>query len=159
MMTQVKNQNFQRLKLTVYSEFLVLILAGSSIGVLKATEEENSEMLPIATLQPKYPALALSEEKEGWVLLEFIVDREGNVINPAIVDSCINSKARPQRKELSANLERNRDSGVDNCLNDDIFDSSSLAAIAQFKFKPRRVNGVYADVPGIRYLFSYNISK
>jgi protein TonB len=39
----------------------------------------------------------------------------------------------------------------------DIFDRSSERAAARFKFQPRVKNGVGVEVPGVQYLFRYQL--
>jgi protein TonB len=40
-----------------------------------------------------------------------------------------------------------------------IFDRSSIRAAARFKFQPRVVDGQGVDVPGVQYLFRYQLEE
>ena len=63
---------------------------------------------------PNYPRKALIAKIEGWVKIEFIIDKQGNVIKPKVIE------AKPQN----------------------IFDKEALRTILRYRFKPKVVNGV-----------------
>ncbi len=46
---------------------------------------KNAE--PIERVAPRYPEKALSKGQEGWVQVSFVVDKEGNVVDPIVEDS------------------------------------------------------------------------
>jgi len=91
----------------------------------------DSEMLPIVTIQPQYPQRAASRGIEGWCLVQFTVTAQGTV-DP---DSIEVVDADPAN----------------------IFDSSSRRAVSRFKFNARVSDGQAVPVPGVRYLFRYNL--
>ena len=91
----------------------------------------DSEMLPIVTVPPQYPNRALSRGIEGWCLVMFTVSETGTVINPVVVD------ADPP----------------------EVFNNSSVRAVSRFKYNPRVVNGISVQVPGVQYLFRYNVDE
>jgi protein TonB len=91
----------------------------------------DTEMLPIVTVQPQYPNRALSRGIEGWCLVSFTVTATGTVENPVVVD------ADPP----------------------DIFNNSSIRAVERFKFNPRVEDGVPVPVEGVQYLFRYNVDE
>jgi protein TonB len=82
-------------------------------------------------IAPQYPTRAAQRGIQGWCLVSFTVDGLGNVVEETIevVD------AEPQS----------------------IFDRSSERAAARFKFQPRVIDGVGVDVPGVQYLFRYQL--
>lgn len=92
----------------------------------------DSEMLPIVTIEPQYPQRAAARGIEGWCLVSFTVTAQGTVDSDSIeiVD------ADPPN----------------------IFDSSSRRAVTRFKFNPRVQDGQPVPVPGVRYLFRYNLA-
>ena len=92
----------------------------------------DSEMLPIVTIQPQYPQRAASRGIEGWCLVEFTVTAQGTVNE----DSIQVIDADPQN----------------------IFDSASRRAVSRFKFNARVQDGQPVAVPGVRYLFRYNLA-
>lgn len=91
----------------------------------------DTEMLPIVTVQPQYPNRALSRGIEGWCLVSFTVTVNGTVENPVVVD------ADPP----------------------DVFDNASLRAVERFKFNPRVENGNPVPVQGVQYLFRFNVDQ
>lgn len=91
----------------------------------------DTEMLPIVTVQPQYPTRALSRGIEGWCLVSFTVTVNGTVENPVVVD------ADPV----------------------DVFDNASLRAVTRFKFNPRVEDGEPVPVEGVQYLFRYNLDE
>ena len=99
--------------------------ANVSVGV------NDTDMLPIVTVNPQYPNRALSRGIEGWCQVIFTVTENGTVENPSVVDS-----DPPE-----------------------IFDSASLRAVLRFKFNPRVVNGVAVPVEGVQYLFTYKVDQ
>tara|TARA_R110000772_G_scaffold118068_1_gene223669 strand:+ start:1554 stop:2165 length:612 start_codon:yes stop_codon:yes gene_type:complete len=99
--------------------------ANVSVGV------NDTDMLPIVTVNPQYPNRALSRGIEGWCQVIFTVTANGTVENPMVVD------ADPP----------------------DIFDNASLRAVLRFKFNPRVVNGEAVPVEGVQYLFTYKVDQ
>jgi protein TonB len=91
----------------------------------------DTEMLPIVTVQPQYPNRALSRGIEGWCLVSFTVTVNGTVENPVVVD------ADPP----------------------DIFDNASIRAVERFKFNPRVEDGQPVPVEGVQYLFRFNVDE
>ena len=63
-----------------------LCLAGFGIpGSIANANELDSQ--PFCLVQPKYPSSAGSKGLEGYVRLEFTVNKKGRVRNPVILDS------------------------------------------------------------------------
>ena len=87
-------------------------VAKPGIGESKS-KGENSGVVPLVRVQPKYPARATSRRIEGWVKIEFMVTTAGTVSNPSVV------AASPPG----------------------IFDEAALDTITRWKFKPKMVNG------------------
>jgi protein TonB len=73
----------------------------------------DGDVIPIVRIAPQYPRQALLQGIEGWVRLEFMINPDGTVADPAVVE------AEPPR----------------------IFNTSALRAILRWKFKPRIVDG------------------
>jgi protein TonB len=91
----------------------------------------DGNFLPIVTVAPEYPRRMAARGIEGWVLLTFMVDELGRVLNPSVVD------AEPS-------------SG---------FNKAALTAIARFKFKPQVVNGVPMAVPGVQQRIVFQLEN
>lgn len=92
----------------------------------------DSEMLPIVTIEPQYPQRAASRGIEGWCLVQFTVTAQGTVDEASI-------------EVIDADPPN-------------IFDSSSRRAVSRFKFNARVQDGQAVPVPGVRYLFRYNLA-
>lgn len=91
----------------------------------------DGDYLPLVAIAPQYPTRAAQRGIQGWCLVSFTVDGLGNVVEESIevVD------AEPPN----------------------IFDRSSERAAARFKFQPRVVDGQGVEVPGVQYLFRYEL--
>lgn len=68
---------------------------------------------PIDRQPPDYPVSAARNKKEGWAVVSFVVDKEGNVIDPILEGS----------------------SGVS------AFEKASLRAVSKWKYSPAEMNG------------------
>jgi len=93
----------------------------------------DGDYLPLVAIAPQYPQRAASRGIEGWCLVQFTVDGNGNVVEESIeiVD------AEPSS----------------------VFDRSSRRAATRFKFQPRVQDGVGVEVPGVQYLFTYQLEE
>ncbi len=93
----------------------------------------DGDYLPLVAIAPQYPTRAAQRGIEGWCLVSFTVDGMGNVVEDTItvVD------AEPAS----------------------IFDRSSIRAATRFKFQPRVVDGQGVEVPGVQYLFRYQLEE
>lgn len=93
----------------------------------------DGDYLPLVAIAPQYPTRAAQRGIQGWCLVSFTVDGQGNVIEDsiAVVD------AEPAS----------------------IFDRSSIRAASRFKFQPRVVDGQGVEVPGVQYLFRYQLEE
>ena len=91
----------------------------------------DGDYLPLVAIAPQYPTRAAQRGIEGWCLVSFTVDGQGNVQEDTIevVD------AEPPN----------------------IFNRSSIRAAARFKFQPRVIDGQGVEVPGVQYLFRYQL--
>ncbi|TMO56556.1 energy transducer TonB [Pseudoalteromonas aurantia] len=95
-----------------------------------ALESSDGEYLPIVKVAPVYPRRALSRGIEGFVIVEFVVTKNGTVRSPKVVT------AQPES----------------------IFDRAALDAALKFKYKPRVVNGEAVEVAGVQNKISFQIS-
>ncbi len=93
----------------------------------------DGDYLPLVAIAPQYPTRAAQRGIQGWCLVSFTVNGLGNVEEETIevVD------AEPAN----------------------IFDRSSIRAAARFKFQPRVVDGQGVAVPGVQYLFRYELEE
>lgn len=88
----------------------------------------EGDYLPIVRVAPVYPARALSRGLEGYVDLSFTVTTAGTVINPIILFSTSS-----------------------------LFERAAERAVLKFKYKPRVVDGVPVDVPGVKTRITFQI--
>lgn len=91
----------------------------------------SSDYLPTETEPPRYPARALREGIEGWVQVEFTVNKEGEVIDPIVVD------AEPEG----------------------YFEESSLTAVRKFRFEPIQEDGSPVVTEDVQYVFTYRLTQ
>jgi protein TonB len=95
-----------------------------------ALETSDGEYLPIVKVAPVYPRRALSRGIEGYVIVEFIVTKQGTVRDPRVI------KAQPES----------------------LFDKAAVDAALKFKYKPRVVNGEPVEVAGVQNKISFQIN-
>jgi protein TonB len=86
----------------------------------------EGDYLPIVRVAPVYPARALSRGLEGFVDLQFTVTTTGTVRDPLVIQST--SK---------------------------LFERAAIRAVLKFKYKPRVVDGVPVEVPGVKTRISF----
>ncbi|WAJ69773.1 energy transducer TonB [Catenovulum adriaticum] len=93
-------------------------------------ESGDGEYLPIVKVQPIYPRRAQQRGIEGYVIVEFTVNKLGAVTNPVVVE------ADPEN----------------------IFDQAALQAASKFKYKPRVVNGEAVEVAGVQNRITFKLN-
>jgi periplasmic protein TonB len=74
----------------------------------------STEPVLIKTVQPRYPTQARRSNQEGWVVVSYNIDAEGNVNTVKVLD------AQPRH----------------------LFDREAVNAVERWKFKPATRNGV-----------------
>lgn len=89
----------------------------------------GSEAVPLVRVSPLYPPRAQARGVEGWVLLEFTITPEGTTKDIEVVD------ADP----------------------DGYFERAAKDAVKRYKYKPRIVDGVAVDWPGVRLMISFEL--
>ncbi len=105
---------------------------GAGLDLTPATvSNTDGDYLPLVAIPPQYPTRAAQRGIEGWCLVSFTVDPLGNVVE----DSIVVLDAEPPN----------------------IFNRSSIRAAVRFKFQPRVVNGQGVEVPGVQYVFRYEL--
>ena len=88
----------------------------------------EGDYLPIVRVAPVYPARALSRGLEGYVDLEFFVTAAGTVRDPVVSFSTSS-----------------------------LFERAAMRAVLKFKYKPRVVDGVPVEVPGVKTRITFKI--
>lgn len=113
----------------VSSSFSADIQADSSLTGGLNLETGDGDYLPIVKVAPIYPRRAQSRGIEGYVIVEFIVTKNGSVRDPVVI------AAEPAS----------------------IFDRAAMDAALKFKYKPRVVDGVAMEVAGVQNKISFQI--
>ncbi len=107
---------------------------GDGLDLTPATiSNTDGDYLPLVAIAPQYPTRAAQRGIEGWCQVSFTVDGLGSVVE----DSIVVIDAEPPN----------------------IFNRSSIRAAARFKFQPRVVDGQGVEVPGVQYVFRYELEE
>ena len=104
------------------------VTAETNIGGPGAMNIAEGDYLPIVRVAPVYPARALSRGLEGYVDLEFTVTTTGTVRDPVVMFSTSS-----------------------------LFERAAVTAVLKFKYKPRVVDGVPVDVPGVKTRITFRL--
>lgn len=94
-----------------------------------ALESGDGEYLPIVKVTPVYPRRALQRGIQGFVIVEFTVNKVGAVVDPVVIE------AQPEG----------------------IFDQAAMDAAKKFKYKPRVINGEPTAVAGVQNRITFKI--
>lgn len=90
----------------------------------------EGDYLPIVKVAPIYPQRALQRGLEGYCVVEYTVTSLGTIRDPRVVEGMCTSS---------------------------LFHRSSLQAALKFKYKPRVIDGVAVEVPGVQNQFTFEI--
>ena len=104
------------------------VSADTNIGGPGGMNIAEGDYLPIVRVAPVYPARALSRGLEGYVDLSFTVTTAGTVRDPIVLFSTSS-----------------------------LFERAATRAVTKFKYKPRVVDGIPVDVPGVKTRISFQI--
>ncbi len=104
------------------------VSADTNIGGPGGMNIAEGDYLPIVRVAPVYPARALSRGLEGHVDLSFTVTAAGTVRDPVILFSTSS-----------------------------LFERAATRAVLKFKYKPRVVDGIPVDVPGVKTRITFKI--
>jgi protein TonB len=104
------------------------VQAGTDIGGPGGMNIAEGDYLPIVRVAPVYPARALSRGLEGFVDLSFTVTSAGTVKDPIVIQSTSS-----------------------------LFERAATRAVLKFKYKPRVVDGVPVEVPGVKTRISFQL--
>ena len=105
----------------------------------------DGEYLPILKVQPQYPRRALERSWFGWVLVEFTVDESGRVINPIVIDNCVETFYKTETECVDRPGK--------------VFDQPAIAAAEKFKYKPRVIDGQPSATEGVRHLITFRLDE
>ncbi len=102
--------------------------ANTNIGGPGRMNIAEGDYLPIVRVAPVYPTRALSRGIEGYVDMSFTVTITGTVKDPIVVDSTSS-----------------------------MFNRAATRAVLKFKYKPRVVDGVPVEVPGVMTRITFQL--
>lgn len=128
-MVQPKMQQANPNANALTSSFAAEIEADASLAGGLSLDTGDGDYLPIVKVAPIYPRRAQSRGIEGYVIVEFVVTKNGSVREPVVVE------ANPES----------------------IFDRAAMDAVLKFKYKPRVVDGVAMEVAGVQNKISFEI--
>lgn len=99
-----------------------------AVTVLEAADIEPQEaILPIHKVAASYPSKAIEDKVEGYCTVEFTVNEKGHTENASILE----------------------------CSHDGYFEKSALAAVSEFRYKPKVFDGSVVSIVGVRNKFTY----
>ena len=106
------------------------VTAATDIGGPGGMNIAEGDYLPIVRVAPVYPARALSRGLEGYVDMQFTVTTTGTVKDPIVLFSTSS-----------------------------LFERAATRAVLKFKYKPRVVDGVPVEVPGVKTRITFQIEE
>lgn len=106
------------------------VTASTDIGGPGGMNIAEGDYLPIVRVAPVYPARALSRGLEGYVDMQFTVTTTGTVKDPLVLFSTSS-----------------------------LFERAATRAVLKFKYKPRVVDGLPVEVPGVKTRITFQIEE
>lgn len=91
----------------------------------------DHEPIPLVRIPPEYPQRAITQNKEGWVRVQFSITASGLVRDAFVVE------AQPQG----------------------LFDDAALKAIARWRYSPSVVNGVPVERVGMQTVIRFDLEQ
>ncbi len=104
---------------------------GLKVG-MSGSFSRDTDYIPVYVPQPDYPPIALRRGISGYAVIEVIITEAGGVRDPKLVEEYPENKG---------------------------FGKYALRAAKKLKYKPRVIDGVAEEVPGVFYKFSFQIAK
>ncbi len=117
--------------MSILKSRFAVILGLCLITTQAIAQAAPDQLFPITDVIPEYPVNAIRDGDEGWVLVEFTVTSAGGVRDVRVSDS-----EPPQT-----------------------FDDAAVSASQQLRFEPQISNGVPIDIPGVGYVFRFDLSE
>lgn len=109
---------------------------GTDINISTSGLGGDGEYLPIVKVAPQYPRRAAQRGIEGYVTVEYTVTTTGSTRDIVVIEA------------------------IDKDGNEtSIFNRAAIRAAEKFKYKPRVIDGVAVEVPGVRNRFTFELAK
>lgn len=123
-----------KLATAVTLSIATLILANTALANVppppaKKTESKINAAQPIKRVEPTYPASAISENQEGYVVMEFDITETGTTANIKVIDSSPKG----------------------------VFDDSAMTALKEWHYKPRIQGGQALRQTGLLVQLDYKL--
>jgi protein TonB len=90
----------------------------------------DGDLMPIVKVLPQYPAAAIRQDLEGYVIVTFTVTRTG-----AVTDVKVEEASMP------------------------VFERAAIDAAYKFRYRPRVINGEAVEVLGVRNRFNFELDR
>ena len=100
-------------------------------GGLSSSGGADRDAVPLVRIDADYPAQALQNKTEGWVVVEFTITTAGTVKDAVVVAS------EPGN----------------------VFDRSALAAVRKYKYNPKMVDGRPVERPGMKVRLDFEMES
>jgi protein TonB len=89
------------------------------------------DYMPLLKVAPIYPPRVAQRRLEGYVIVEYTLTRSGGVRDVRVIE------AKPAH----------------------VFDQAAIEAARKFKYRPRKVDGEFVEVPGVRNRFTFRLEQ
>ena len=124
------------LKMDVVPALGAVSMAAPNMNALKiglgGSFSRDSDYTPIYVPQPDYPPMARRRGISGYAVIEVTITETGGVRDPKLIEEYPENKG---------------------------FGKYALRAAKKLKYKPRVVDGVAEEVPGVFYKFSFQMAN
>jgi periplasmic protein TonB len=107
------------------------IQANLDLNIGAGLQATDGEYLPIVKVAPQYPRRALNKGIEGYVIVEYVVTKQGTVKDPKVIES------KPST----------------------IFNKAAIKSVLRYKYKPRVVDGNPIEVSGVRTKITFELEE
>jgi protein TonB len=95
----------------------------------RAAVGQDRDVIPIVRIAPDYPPVAIKDQIEGWVKLQFTIAPTGTVHDAFVVQSSPSN----------------------------VFDSAALKAIARWRYNPKVEDGVPVERVGVQTIIRFQL--
>jgi protein TonB len=100
-------------------------------GDLSSSGGADRDAVPLVRIEPDYPAQALQNKTEGWVVVEFTISTAGTVKDAVVVASEPGS----------------------------VFDRNAISAVRKWKYNPKIVDGRPVERPGVKVRLDFEMES
>lgn len=124
------------------SEDALLLRSERSMLVTQFVTEDYR---PTRKKPAEYPKDAMTDRVSGWVILQFTIDRGGDVKDGVVLAHCASSAST--------------DGGDCKHQPDPMFDRAALDALRDYRFEPRRIRGEAVETRGVVERMTFSLES